>query len=94
LIAEWGKSGERVVEFAARHGVRPKSVWHWRSVLAPTVRRHRQPSLAKIVEVRPAHLLADDRFEVRLAGARSIGVPPSFDGAALERLLHVLEKTS
>jgi hypothetical protein len=94
LIAEWGRSGERAVEFAARHGVHPKSVWHWRSVLAPKVRRQRGPALAKIVEVRATHLPADDRFEVRLAGGRRIEVPPSFDDTALARLLRVLEAAS
>jgi hypothetical protein len=49
------------------------------------------PALAKLVEVRPAALASDGRFEVRLAGGRSVGVPASFDEAALERLLRVLE---
>ena len=92
MIAEWSTSGERVVDFAARHGVRPKLVWHWRKVLTPM--EHQQSAVAKIVEVRPAHLPAAGCFEVRLAGGRSIGVPLSFDDAALVRLLRVLEKAS
>jgi hypothetical protein len=48
-------------------------------------------SLAKLVEVQPVVRTTDDRFEVRLADGRSVGVPPSFDGEALGRLLRVLE---
>jgi hypothetical protein len=47
-----------------------------------------------MIELRPVPLPADDRFEVRLAGGKSIGVPPSFDGPALARLLRVLEAAS
>jgi hypothetical protein len=53
-----------------------------------------EAALSKIIEVRPARLLAaDDRFEVRLADGRSVGVPSSFDADALGRLLRVLEAT-
>jgi hypothetical protein len=50
--------------------------------------------MSKIVEVRAAWPPADDRFEVRLPGGRRVGVPASFDGAALQRLLRVLEGAS
>lgn len=48
-------------------------------------------SLAKLVEVRPLVRPTDERFEVRLADGRSVGVPPSVDVDALGRLLRVLE---
>jgi hypothetical protein len=52
-------------------------------------------ALAKIIEVRPAVLAAtDERFEVRVVGGRSVRVPASFDGQALQRLLRVLEGMS
>ena len=51
-------------------------------------------ALAKIVEVRPARMPCDDRFEVRLIGGRAVGVPASFDETALGRLLRVLEAAS
>jgi hypothetical protein len=55
----------------------------------------RSPALAKIVEVRSAQLpVIDSRFEVRLAGGRSIVVPAAFDAAALDRLLRALEAAS
>jgi hypothetical protein len=55
----------------------------------------RGAALAKIIKVRPAVLAAtDERFEVRVAGGRSVRVPASFDGQALQRLLRVLEGMS
>ena len=92
MIAEWMRSGETGAAFAARQGVHEKSLWRWKRMLAPTTRRKpRLPALAKVVEVQAARLPVDDRFEVRLAGGRSVGVPASFDEAALDRLLRVLE---
>jgi transposase-like protein len=92
LVARWAASGESAAAFASSAGVNAGTLWRWRREL----KRARTtesvgPALAKLIEVRPARLPVDDRFEVRLAGGRSVGVPASFDEATLARLLHVLE---
>lgn len=93
LVAEWERSGATAAEFANRAGVHVKTLQQWKYKLASAA-QSRNPELAKIVEVRPARLLGEERFEVRLAGGRCVGVPPSFDAEALERLLRVLEAAS
>jgi transposase-like protein len=95
---EWRKllasaQEETATEIADRLGCSPGTVCRWRRLLAEEARAPRSAAL-KMIELRPVRLAADDRFEVRLAGGRSIGVPPSFDGPALERLLRVLEAAS
>ena len=93
LVARWEASGESAAVFARHVGTKAVTLYRWRRELrkagaAPG------PMLAKIVEVRPARLAADDRFEVRLGDGRSVGVPPAFDARARERLLRVLEPAS
>jgi len=90
LLARWEASGESAAEFGARVGVSARTVCRWRRELKKAAERA-VPALAKIIEVRSARLAADDRFEVRVAGGRSVAVPACFDEAALERLLRVLE---
>ncbi|MGH2878641.1 MAG: IS66 family insertion sequence element accessory protein TnpA [Solirubrobacteraceae bacterium] len=91
LLARWQASGESVAEFAARVGVHAMTVCRWQREVKKAAPPALSAALAKIVEVRPARQPADDRFEVRLAGGRCVGVPPSFDDGALARLLRVLE---
>ena len=91
MLARWEESGESAAEFGARVGVSARTVCRWRRELRKAATERVEPALAKIVEVRSAHVAADDRFEIRLGGGRSVGVPPTFDAAALERLLRVLE---
>jgi hypothetical protein len=91
LLARWEASGESAAAFAARVGVNAMTVCRRRRELRGTAPQTSNAALAKIVEVRPARLPPDDRFEVRLAGGRCVGVPPCFDNAALVRLLRVLE---
>ena len=93
LLTEWTESGESAVEFAGRIGVSAQTLYRWRTALEDTPRRE-AAALAQIVEVRTAPPPADDKFEVRLAGGRSVGVPASFDDAALARLMRVLETAS
>ena len=90
LVARWEASGESVAEFASRVGTKSMTLYRWRRELKNAAGAS-GPTLAKIIEVRPARLAADDRFEVRLGDGRSVGVPPAFDTGALERLLQVLE---
>lgn len=87
LVARWEASGESAAVFARHVGTKAVTLYRWRRELRQAATG---PALAKIVEVRPARLAADDRFEVRLGDGRSVGVPPTFDAGALERLLRVL----
>ena len=92
LVARWEASCESAAEFAGRVGTGAATLYRWRRELrgAPAAKAPAL-SLAKLVEVRPLVRTTDERFEVRLADGRSVGVPPSFDGDALARLLRVLE---
>jgi transposase-like protein len=90
LLAQWEASGESAAEFARRIGTGAATLYRWRREFRGTTTR-RHAALAKLVEVRPTVIVADGRFEVRLADGRSVGVPPSFDAEALGRLLDVLE---
>ena len=96
LMAEWERSGGTAREFAERAGVNRSTLQHWKWVLERDGGgEQRGAGLARIVEVRPAVMAATDgRFEVRVVGGRSVRVPASFDGQALQRLLRVLEGTS
>jgi transposase-like protein len=92
VVARWEASGESAAVFASVVGVSAGTLWRWRRGLSrETVAESAGHALAELVEVRPAALASDNRFEVRLAAGVRIGVPASFDEAALERLLRVLE---
>ena len=92
MLAQWEASGESAAEFGGRIGTGAATLYRWRREFRRTaIRRHAAPAVAKLVELRPTVIVADGRFEVRLADGRSVGVPPSFDGEALGRLLDVLE---
>ena len=94
MVTEWEESGESAIVFASRLGVSAQTLYRWRAIMEGVPRTATTASLAKIVEVRPAKVPRDDRFEVRLTDGRSVGVPTSFDETALARLLSVLEATS
>ena len=88
LVARWEASGESAAVFARHVGANAMTLYRWRRELRSA---EPGPALSKIVEVRPARMATDERFEVRLGDGRSVEVPPSFDAGALERLLRVLE---
>jgi transposase-like protein len=94
LVTEWKASGESAVGFADRIGVASQTLYRWRTALAGGPQPARAAALAKIVEVRTTRAPADDGFELRLSSGRSVGVPASFDEAALARLLRVVEAAS
>lgn len=94
LVTEWKASGASASGFASGIGVSAQTLYRWRAVLEGVPQKVARAALAKIVEVRPARMPCDDRFEVRLIGGRSVGVPASFDETALARLLRVLEPAS
>jgi len=92
-VDRWRRSGLTAKRFAASIGVNPGTLGHWAWRL-----RHEQ----RVMKTRPAappgalvEIVAgatrDDRFEVVVGNGRRVQVPASFDAAALERLLAVLE---
>lgn len=94
MLARWETSGESAAAFARRIGTGAATLYRWRRESKGTVggRDLAEAALTKLVEVRPAIAAwSDDRFEVRLAGDRSVRVPQSFDAEAFGRLLRVLE---
>lgn len=94
LVDEWEASGESAGRFARLAGVSEGTLYRWRDLLTRSARKPRPVALAKIVEVRATQVTPADQFEVRLACGRRVGVPASFDGEALGRLLGVLEARS
>jgi len=94
LVKEWEASGASAGRFARLVGVSEATLYRWRGSLARLARKPARTDLAKIVEVRATQVTSAEHFEVRLACGRRVGVPVSFDGEALGRLLRVLEGTS
>ena len=94
LIDEWVAGGKSAGRFARVARVSEATLYRRRGLLTRSARRQGQAVLGKIVEVRATQVTSADHFEVRLACGRRVGVPVSFDGEALGRLLRVLEGTS
>jgi IS30 family transposase len=94
LVEDWEASGASARRFARLVGVSEATLYRRRGSLTRSARKPDQAALAKIVEVRATQVTSADHFEVRLTCGRRVGVPVSFDGEALGRLLRVLEGTS
>ena len=84
------RSGQSVREFAERHHLDPQRVYLWRRRVAGGDR-----TTFREVVLRPASMaLAESAaFELRLPSGVRVRVPPSFDAAALTRLLEVVGRT-
>jgi hypothetical protein len=102
-VRRWRRSGLKAGEFAARIGVKPGTLtyWGWR-LKREAVEAKRSGQAADSlpaaqerplpwIELRTAAI--EERFELELGGGRRLRIPASFDAAALERLLAVLEGT-
>lgn len=96
-VAEWAESGLSGAEFAEKAGLKEATLRHWKWQLGRERRqrraRKRPAAKAAFVEVRPAltaQLVAADGFELVVREGLRVRVPPSFDDAALRRLLAVL----
>ena len=89
VLAALRRSGKPVREFAAEHGLDPQRVYLWRRRVGEA-----EPTTFQELIVRPttrgAGPDAGDSFEIILASGDQVRVPPSFDGAALARLLEIL----
>jgi transposase len=89
-LHRWQKSGLSVRVFCARQGLAEPSFYAWRRVIG-----QRDAAAVSFVSV---HVVPDvqpepaGRFEVVLAGGRTLRVTPGFDAATLRQLLAVLEE--
>ena len=97
-VASWKRSGLSAKEFAARHGVRPRTLtwWRWRlgrrsKSAALTVRKAATP-IAPLTFVEMTSSVRGEPFEVVLTSDVRIRVSIGFDERALVRLLDVLER--
>ena len=93
-VARWVKSGLSADAFAAREGVKPRTLAWWRWRLGSTA-----PATALIkrdvafVEVQPIVAeAAPERIEVALVNGRVVRVPTAFDDNALCRVLVLAER--
>jgi hypothetical protein len=93
-VQRWADSGLTAKEYAAETGLNPNTLAHWRWRLGAEANRP-QPKVpsapVKFVELAAEQAPTPAFFELVLAGGRIIRVPPSFDGAALVRLVRALE---
>lgn len=98
-VERWQESGLTAEQFAAEMGINAGTLRFWQYKLnklargesAEPRRPKRSASTPPFVEVR-ASSSVDAVFELELGGGRRLRVPASFDAAALERLLGVLER--
>lgn len=90
VIAALDRSGKPVSLFAAEHGLDPQRVYLWRRRLGGAERTTFQELIVRPPAWRSAADTAGPAFEIVLASGEVIRVPPSFDSAALARLLEVL----
>jgi transposase-like protein len=82
------RSGKPLRVFAEEHGLDPQRLYVWRRRVADGDR-----TTFRELIVRPsssAHAADGGPFEIVLASGVVVRVPPSFDAAALARLLDVL----
>ena len=97
-IDSWQRSGLSAKDFAARHGLRAKTLtwWRWklgrgRKSSALTVRKSAAP-LGPLTFVEMTSPASREPFELVLARDVRVRVPVNFEERALVRLLDVLER--
>lgn len=95
-VARWSKSGQSCAEFAAREGVKAKTLEWWRWRLRSASEQERPPLVkadVAFVELEPAVLEKQyERIEVALANGRVVRVPFVFSDDVLGRVLSVAER--
>lgn len=87
-LAALERSGKSVRQFAAEHGLDPQRFWSWRRRVAGGDRTTFQELIVRPSAAVAAH--GGDAFEIVLGSGTVVRVPPSFDSAALVRLLEAL----
>jgi transposase len=98
-VESWKRSGLSADEFAARHGLRAKTLMWWRWNLgrtsgsaALTVRKATTTTVGPLTFVEMTHASSREPFEIVLSSDVRVRVPAMFDEHALARLLDVLER--
>ena len=96
-VAKWKRSGLTAAEFGAREGCNGKTLKFWKWKLgqrrAGRPRPPGGPGTRFIEVITPSSagvVSSDPRFEIEV-GPRKVRFDPTFDPAALSRLLDVLE---
>jgi len=90
VLAALRRSGKPVKVFAAEHGLDPQRVYLWRRRLGGAELTTFRELIVGPGAGRTAAHADGTGFEIVLATGDVVRVPPSFDGAALGRLLEVL----
>jgi transposase len=98
-LKRWANSGRSIEAFAAREGIDPKRLKWWRWKLRPSSPPVSAPAVPGPRFV-PVHVVdspagrADGGapLEIVLPNGRVVRVPPSFDAAALERVLAIASR--
>jgi transposase-like protein len=90
VIAALERSGQSVSIFAADHGIDPQRVYLWRRRLGEAERTTFREIVVRppVAHFDPVSHVAP--FEIALVSGDVVRVPPSFDAAALARLLEVM----
>jgi hypothetical protein len=94
-IRRWRASGLTAREFAEREGLHERSLTWWKWKLGSAVSDSAVSASTTflpvhVVDLSPARVPAGEAFEVAFPNGRVVRVPPSFDDAALERLLAIV----
>ncbi len=90
-LAALQRSGKTVGVFAAEHGLDPQRLYSWRRRLGGAERTtFHELIVHPSAQVPVAE--GDSPFEIVLASGIVVRVPPSFDAAALQRLLDVVRQ--
>jgi hypothetical protein len=97
-VERWRDSGLTAKQFAAETGVNAGTLQFWKYKLKKREGRSRQRArsaaaaiVSSLVEVRPANVSAEARFEIELGNGRRLHVPAVFEPAAVKALLAILE---
>jgi hypothetical protein len=93
VLAALEESGKPVRVFAEEHGIDPQRLHAWRRRVAGGDRTTFRELIVRRSGT-PTVFASGDWFEVVLPSGVSVRVPPSFDPAALERLLAVLQASA
>lgn len=100
-VALWQRSGLTAAEFAANADLDPEMLRHWKAILdqdasvmsmPPRTQASQAPTPLSLLELRPGLSITDERCEIDLGDGRRLRVPPSFDAAALRRILAALQE--
>jgi transposase-like protein len=90
VLAALERSGKPVRAFAEEHGLDPQRLYVWRRRVAGGDGTTFRELIVRPSSVTLARDTDEAPFEIVLAAGVVVRVPPSFDAAALARLLEVL----